>query len=1260
MTRTAAGAIAATLAVGATTAAANTGGGSNVITPQAGDLTGNYGFIIPVDGDVQTEYGFIIPVDATVNPDYGFIIPVEGDVAADYGFIIPVEGDVDTQYGFIIPVGGDVAPEYGFIIPVGGSVEGDYGFIIPVEGEIAGDYGFIIPVDGDLEGEYGFIIPVEGGIDGQYGFIIPVGGDVGSEYGFIIPVEGEVGTDYGFIIPVDGPLAGDYGFIIPVDDNDVRADYGFIIPVDGDVEGNYGFIIPVGGDATPDYGFIIPVDGDLSEAYGFIIPVDGSDHHGVYGTVQGGAADITTDYGFIIPAEGDVNGAYGFIIPVADEDIAGQYGFIIPVEGGGLTGSYGFIIPVEGDVDPNYGFIIPVSGEIIPEYGFIIPVIGDVDPDYGFIIPVGETQVVADYGFIIPVDGVQNRYGFIIPVDGVTENYGSILPGLDEILPDYGFIIPVEGDERVDLGLANPQFGYIIPDYGFIIPVDGEYRVLSEDEVGTNYGFIIPVDGEVAPYYGFIIPVDGMTDVFPTAQPVAGPNLIDHWLAGTRFSPVVSAAAGAGEGVTVGLLDFTVAGNADVLDAVTFADGISTHFEPHGTGVASLIVGGRFGFGVSGIAQRADLATFNPFDDTESTNFDDSEQGLLALAGQGASVINMSLGVENYIVAPEWADVLTHSDLASAVIVKAAGNDGVAQTENIAWDGKYDNLIFVGSVSTDGTISDFSNTPGSACLTTGGACTAGSSLMDRFLVAPGERITVADGEGGLLIASGTSVSAPMVTGAVALLHSRWPWLQDRPAESAEIIFRSARDLGAEGVDEVYGHGLLDIAASQRPLDDGTLTVSPFARSRTIFEMRRTGNLSNDRMASWRPVGGTRTAFEQIGSTYRDFVMPLSLSTLSQVAEDRGTDEAFQNMFTDFSLTSFAPRLAGEPVEQGVFGFGSFGTPAMKTSGGLSVSFSMAPTRAYFRSEGGANVETAVSLAGADGALQLTVGSGSGALAISGTETLASPNDTDLLTGGVNPVLGLASGDAFIGTQMQMADGLDLRFGASRRDFEANRFTELGGALRANFTPLDTYRASAMTVGARYSVSPAIALSGDITWLDEENAVLGLQSLDRETFGAGSETYAATAGVELSFGSFSLDASATAARTRAGEGEALSISGGSLESTAYQVALAKDGVFADADRVRFSVAQPLHVEGGSVNYRGYEITDRATGTFGLVDQELAIDAGTRTHVFEALYGAALLDGAAEVNAFARGEVGLDEQRLGTDRALTIGASFGIAF
>ena len=59
--------------------------------------------------------------------------------------------------------------------------------------------------------------------------------------------------------------------------------------------------------------------------------------------------------------------------------------------------------------------------------------------------------------------------------------------------------------------------------------------------------------------------------------------------------------------------------------------------------------------------------------------------------------------------------------------------------------------------------------------------------------------------------NGTSMAAPHVSGALALLKSRFP---DAPMSVlVAVLFNTATDLGAEGVDNVYGHGLVNISAA---------------------------------------------------------------------------------------------------------------------------------------------------------------------------------------------------------------------------------------------------------------------------------------------------------------------------------------------------------------------------------------------------------------------------------------------------------------
>ena len=56
--------------------------------------------------------------------------------------------------------------------------------------------------------------------------------------------------------------------------------------------------------------------------------------------------------------------------------------------------------------------------------------------------------------------------------------------------------------------------------------------------------------------------------------------------------------------------------------------------------------------------------------------------------------------------------------------------------------------------------------------------------------------------------AGTSFAAPRVTGASAILSQKCPYLTSE--QIGYLLLRSARDLGAPGVDDVYGYGLMDV------------------------------------------------------------------------------------------------------------------------------------------------------------------------------------------------------------------------------------------------------------------------------------------------------------------------------------------------------------------------------------------------------------------------------------------------------------------
>lgn len=56
--------------------------------------------------------------------------------------------------------------------------------------------------------------------------------------------------------------------------------------------------------------------------------------------------------------------------------------------------------------------------------------------------------------------------------------------------------------------------------------------------------------------------------------------------------------------------------------------------------------------------------------------------------------------------------------------------------------------------------------------------------------------------------SGTSMATPHVTGALGLLFERFPYLSN--AQVRDVLLTTPRDMGAPGIDEIYGWGMIDL------------------------------------------------------------------------------------------------------------------------------------------------------------------------------------------------------------------------------------------------------------------------------------------------------------------------------------------------------------------------------------------------------------------------------------------------------------------
>jgi subtilisin family serine protease len=170
-------------------------------------------------------------------------------------------------------------------------------------------------------------------------------------------------------------------------------------------------------------------------------------------------------------------------------------------------------------------------------------------------------------------------------------------------------------------------------------------------------------------------------------------------------------------------------------------------------------------------------------------------------------------------------------------VVVSAGNSGSACSTISDVPAGYDASFSIGATSLADTIAGFSSR---------GPVTAdGSNRLKPDLSAPGVGLRVAAPPAGFTGSfSGTSGSAPHVTGAVALLWSAAPQLIGQVAATTNVLERTAVPLtstqdcgglsGASVPNPVFGWGRLDVAAAV------TASLPSPTRPKAVLAPRRGG------------------------------------------------------------------------------------------------------------------------------------------------------------------------------------------------------------------------------------------------------------------------------------------------------------------------------------------------------------------------------------------------------------------------------------
>ena len=249
--------------------------------------------------------------------------------------------------------------------------------------------------------------------------------------------------------------------------------------------------------------------------------------------------------------------------------------------------------------------------------------------------------------------------------------------------------------------------------------------------------------------------------------------------------------SGWGNGVKIAILDTGIADHLvfknpiERINLVPLPEDASTQ-NPHGTAVASVIFSSN-SF-APGIAPAASPLSVRIADDDGNSDSFLIAQGIIAAVDAGADLINISLGGEgksNLV-----SNALEYAENAGSVVIASSGNSG---TEGVMEPAARPSVIAVGAVDALNGHMNFS--------TTGPELAVSAAGFEVNVAYPGDQAARV---------SGTSFSAPAVTGALAATMSNNGSRSMNGIAAVETMNRNLNDIGEQGTDPLTGAGVPDM------------------------------------------------------------------------------------------------------------------------------------------------------------------------------------------------------------------------------------------------------------------------------------------------------------------------------------------------------------------------------------------------------------------------------------------------------------------
>lgn len=660
-----------------------------------------------------------------------------------------------------------------------------------------------------------------------------------------------------------------------------------------------------------------------------------------------------------------------------------------------------------------------------------------------------------------------------------------------------------------------------------------------------------------------------------------------------------------GKGVKIGVVDTGInknlaefAGRIDAASGdVAGNRGVSDE-GGHGTAVTAVAAAGRNGLGTMGVAfgativnMRADSPGSCASEDGCSFSQDAIARGVDAARLAGVKVINLSIGGSS--PGDTLLASLQRAVNAGIVLVISAGNDGedpkgvnpdaFALLPAQQFNGK---VIIAGSVGVSTAqgididqLSTFSNRAGTGA--------------QWYLAALGHRDRAPDETGTDYLWSGTSFSAPTITGAVALMAQAFPNLSGQ--QIVDILFKTADDLGAVGTDAVFGRGRLDIGQAFQPL--GTTSV---AGTSTPVSTTDNGSLP---AASGDAAGSAGSMGAIILDGYsRAFVIDFA-RTLRQAPQAQPLAPAVQASLRGFTAIAGPMRIA----------------MTLRDRHDLPQGFALERLGIGPDDARRSRIIAGQAIAQVDAKTAIAVGFGESAKAIE------------------RRLMNAESGAFMIAKDV----GSDPGFAASRDTSMAIRRTvgpvnitvsgETGKLTRQvqDSVTEPGYRLTGLSLDRSFGKT---WVSAGVSRLDERNSLLG-GGFAPALGGGGSRTLFADLEARRELGKgFAAGVSARRGWT--------SFATGDLQTSAYAFDLSKRGLLGAGDRLGLRISQPLRVESGGFGLMLPTDYDYSTLSATNSWKSYSLTPSGRELDAELSYGSSLLRGKGWLgaNVFARRQPG----------------------